>query len=63
MENQEGMEMLQQLMELVKRKNVFRWDRKKIEIKLIATILHYAGISLRKTINSLEILRSLVMKR
>ena len=41
--------MLQQLMELVKRKNIFRWDKKKIEIKLIATILYYAGISLRKT--------------
>ena len=41
--------MLHQLIELVKRKNIFRWDKKKIEIKLIATILYYAGISLRKT--------------
>jgi len=49
MENQEGIEILQQLMELVRKKNIFRWDKKKIEIKLIATILYYAGISLRKT--------------
>ncbi|RLF52990.1 MAG: hypothetical protein DRN11_00185 [Thermoplasmata archaeon] len=63
MENQEGMEMLQQLMELVKRKNVFRWDRKKIEIKLIATILYYAGISLRKTSKFSKILKNSVMKR
>ena len=49
MENQEGMEMLHQLMELVRKKNIFRWDKKKIEVKLIATILYYAGISLRKT--------------
>lgn len=41
--------MLHQLIELVREKNIFRWDKKKIEIKLIATILYYAGISLRKT--------------
>ena len=41
--------MLNQLIELVREKNIFRWDRKRIEIKLIATILYYAGISLRKT--------------
>jgi transposase-like protein len=41
--------MLHQLIELVRRKNIFCWDKKKIEIKLIATILYYAGISLRKT--------------
>ena len=40
MENQEGIEILQQLMELVRKKNIFRWDKKKIEIKLIATILY-----------------------
>ncbi|HEC91563.1 MAG TPA: hypothetical protein ENI51_00985 [Candidatus Atribacteria bacterium] len=41
--------MLHQLIELVREKNIFRWNKKKIEIKLIATILYYAGISLRKT--------------
>ena len=49
MQNQEGMAMLYQLIELVRGKNIFRWNKKKIEIKLIATILYYAGISLRKT--------------
>ena len=49
MQNQEGMDMLHQLIELVGKKNIFRWDKKKIEVKLIATILYYAGISLRKT--------------
>ena len=41
--------MLQQLMELVRRKNIFRWDLKRVEIKLIAVVLYYAGISFRKT--------------
>ena len=41
--------MLHQLIELVRKKNIFRWNRKKIEIKLIPIILYYAGISLRKT--------------
>ena len=49
MKNQEGMKMLNQLIELVRKKNIFRWDRKKIEIKLVAVVLYYAGISLRKT--------------
>jgi hypothetical protein len=31
------------------KKNIFRWDKKKIEVKLIATILYYAEIFLRKT--------------
>ena len=39
MQNQEGMAMLYQLIESVRKKNIFRWDKKKIEIKLIATIL------------------------
>jgi len=56
------MKMLHQLTELVKRKNIFRWDKKKMEVKLIATILYYAGISLRKTRNFLEISRSSAMK-
>ncbi len=54
--------MLHQLRELIKKKNIFRWDKKKIEVKLIATILYYAGISLRKQVNFLEILKNLVMK-
>ena len=41
--------MLQQLLELVRRKNIFRWNLKRVEIKLIAVILYYAGISFRKT--------------
>ncbi|RLF50431.1 MAG: hypothetical protein DRN11_04675 [Thermoplasmata archaeon] len=36
------------MIELVRKKNIFRWNRKKIE-KLIAIILYYARISLRKT--------------
>jgi len=39
MQNQEEMAMLYQLIELVRKRNIFRWDKKKIEIKLIATIL------------------------
>ena len=41
--------MLQQLLELVRRKNIFRWNLKRVEIKLIAVVLYYAGISFRKT--------------
>ena len=41
--------MLQQLLELVRKKNIFRWNLKNLEIKLIATILYYTGISFRKT--------------
>jgi len=41
--------MLQQLTELVRRKNIFRWNLKKVEVKLIAVILYYGGISFRKT--------------
>jgi len=41
--------MLHQLIELVKEKNNFAGTKRKIEVKLIATILYYAGISLRKT--------------
>ncbi|HEC94919.1 MAG TPA: IS6 family transposase [Thermoplasmatales archaeon] len=43
------MKMLNQLMELIKRRNIFRWNLRGIEIKLISVILYYAGISLRKT--------------
>jgi len=41
--------MLQQLLELVRKKNIFRWNLRNLETKLIATILYYAGISFRKT--------------
>ena len=41
--------MLNQLMELIKRRNIFRWNLRGIEIKLISVILYYAEISLRKT--------------
>jgi len=45
----EGMKMLNQLIELIKRRNIFRWNLRGIEIKLISVILYYAEISLRKT--------------
>ena len=41
--------MLQQLIELVRRKNIFRWNLKIVEVKLMAVILYYGGISFRKT--------------
>ncbi|HEC86974.1 MAG TPA: hypothetical protein ENI49_03795 [Thermoplasmatales archaeon] len=41
--------MLQQLLELVRRKNILRWNLKRVEVKSIAVILYYAGISFRKT--------------
>ncbi|HDD57477.1 MAG TPA: hypothetical protein ENF43_03055 [Thermoplasmatales archaeon] len=41
--------MLQQLLELVRRKNILRWNLKRVEAKSIAVILYYAGISFRKT--------------
>ncbi|HEC89022.1 MAG TPA: hypothetical protein ENI44_00365 [Thermoplasmatales archaeon] len=43
--------MLDRLLKLIVDRKIFRWNRKSLEIKVLATLIYQAGISYRKVRN------------
>gem|GEM_PF-6865250 len=41
--------MVKQFVELLKERKIFRWNRKRLEIKALATLIYRAGLLYRRT--------------